>query len=457
MFLTWLNLETRATVKNLAQLDSQLGMGISGDHQRREDPIMRFMYATGHTKFSTTRALTPSSFFSAPTSRSRLKTTRKMFAAVLTCHQVMPQFLDFVYPFGEQVRPEDFHFSAFRENHRFNKTDCTAQIPELSRSGRQYEMCFNLRSVETATGTPEWPFTIRQTAVYHSFDIISRRTVWIIVKGNHLMRDRIRENMRTSDSTEEKDIHRFDLLAESFCASLGIHLILCDWARGEWRWYIKFLENQFQEITGTALHETIDHPSTPTSPLVSPLLRSETAPNPSQRRGRAFSWSSISQGVQTRRAMTVGLGSSSIARPENEEHEIVIVVREKQAGDDPQFSFNKLQVIQNLQEKANETSLVLTMNINVIEKLREYYENLISLRCWPEKFEEQTHDAVQRFQRAVSEAISDMEMQRSRLENLRHVLADRKALVSDYVPAIDNPDSEANCTSSMPYWTTKTW
>lgn len=350
-----------------------------------------------------------------------------MFSATLTCHQVMPQFLDFVYPFGERVDAEDCHFSAFMATTRTSKADSTLEIPELDWSGRKYEMCFNLRSVESAQGTPEWPWSVRQTAVYHSFDIISGRTIWIIVKGNNLMRNRIQKTMSTSESSKSGNIRDCDLLPRSFCATIETHLIFCEWARENWRWYINFLEKEFRGITGMALHVTVEHQS---APEISQLMRSETAPNPPEGPKRTFSWSTLSQGLQPRRAVTFEEIPSATAQQDSNDREMTVAVREKQHGNDPIFSFDKLQAIQNLQEKANETTLILTMNIKIIQKLRQQYRDLASLEHWPEKFEERTYKATERFQRAASEVISDMEMQRSRLENLGRILADRKALVS---------------------------
>jgi len=340
----------------------------------------------------------------------------------------MAQFLDFIFPFGERIVSKDVHFSALRVNNRFSDVNSTAKIPEIGRSGKQFEMCLNLRSVEPATGTPEWPWSIRQTAVYHSFDVVSGRTVWIVVKGNTLMRDRVQIAL-TTNKREGEGNQAFGSLENSFCASLEVLLIICDWTREKWRSYINFLDDEFQKITGTALHTSVDQPPPPPPTEVKSLARAVTTPNPLRSR-RTFSWSGIPRGKQARRVKTFREIWPSNTPPADEGHELTVVINEQELGRHADFSFSKLQNIQNLLEKVDETRLILVMNMNVMRELSEYHENLRSLPHWSEKFKNETYDAVQHFCHTALEAVSDMKMQRSRLENLHNNIADRKALVS---------------------------
>jgi hypothetical protein len=87
------------------------------------------------------------------------------------------------------------------------------------------------------------------------------------------------------------------------------------------------------------------------------------------------------------------------------------------------------------------------MNINIIQDLSRYYKNLQCSPHWPEE----TEDGVNMFHHVVSEATTDMEMQQSRLENLRRVLADRKALVSGSSINVVTTTQTLTETSFMPY------
>jgi hypothetical protein len=88
------------------------------------------------------------SFIYAPHSRERLKTTRQMLMFVFTYYQIMPDFLDFIFPFGKQLYTQDFHFSGFRHEERLSEDDRGLNLSHLGRSGRDVRMCYSLKSVE---------------------------------------------------------------------------------------------------------------------------------------------------------------------------------------------------------------------------------------------------------------------------------------------------------------------
>ena len=97
----------------------------------------------------------------------------------------MPAFLDFLFPFGQQKYQKDFHSTGFRHETRLDEVDRGLALPDLGRSGRTLQLCYSLKSVEPSkTGNKEW--TIRQTALYHSFDMESDRAVWFIIKANQI-------------------------------------------------------------------------------------------------------------------------------------------------------------------------------------------------------------------------------------------------------------------------------
>jgi hypothetical protein len=120
-------------------------------------------------------------------SRDRLKTTRDSLAEILTYHQVMPAYLDFMLVFGAQSDPKDLRFSGFREHVNLKHTSDELPVPVLGRSGRTYQICYNLKSSQFKRKSDEditldqW--SIRQSAIYHAFDVESGTTLWIVTKG----------------------------------------------------------------------------------------------------------------------------------------------------------------------------------------------------------------------------------------------------------------------------------
>jgi hypothetical protein len=73
------------------------------------DPRCRFMLVVNCRKKSISLR-----FIHAPSHDGPIKISRAMLTEVLTYHQVMPAYLDFILPFGGQERRKDVHCSGFR-------------------------------------------------------------------------------------------------------------------------------------------------------------------------------------------------------------------------------------------------------------------------------------------------------------------------------------------------------
>ncbi|KAF4628548.1 hypothetical protein G7Y89_g9603 [Cudoniella acicularis] len=197
-------------------------------------------------------------FIHAPHSRDRLRTSKQMLAFALTYHQVMPVFLDFVFPFGLQEYPQDFHFSGFREETRLLPGDRGLEIPQLGRSGCEIRLCYSLKSVEASNNNPGSPWSMRQMAVCHSFDLETGKSFWVLVKGNNIIRDRIKD-LTGPVSSSESELRSFRTTAGALNSSLATHELLCDWCGEEWRWYLNYLEKQLQETSQRALAVIAHH------------------------------------------------------------------------------------------------------------------------------------------------------------------------------------------------------
>lgn len=225
------------------ELKSKLGDLSSIDPERiatRRDPNCRFV------------------FLWAGDSRSALKITRKMFLRILTYHQVMPSYLDFISVFGSQSEPRDLRFSGFREQIVLNKGVRAPEIRSLGRSGRQYQLCYNLKGVyckmsasRLSIKTVEREWSIRQAAFYHCFDVEEGTSIWITAKGDLELKDRIEDMTGANGRPEEKD---FETPRRAFRSNLAVHLLQCHWSTEEWRYYIQGLEAEVEDETHLAVH-----------------------------------------------------------------------------------------------------------------------------------------------------------------------------------------------------------
>ncbi|KAK3367215.1 hypothetical protein B0T24DRAFT_385828 [Lasiosphaeria ovina] len=194
-------------------------------------------------------------FIESEHSRAPLNCSPAMLKLVLTFHQVDPSFLDCLLTFGDQDEPQDACLSQFQCHDALEIQDRLPYIPELGRSGKEIRCSFLLRSVESAPEATSWPWSIRQLAVYHSFDISNGRTVWITTKGNDLMQKRIMEDtidMPALGASAGRDV------SASFEAALGTLLIYFTWSAENWRWFVRDIENLVRQILAKAKTVPVD-------------------------------------------------------------------------------------------------------------------------------------------------------------------------------------------------------
>ena len=350
----------------------------------------------------------------------------------LTYHQVMPAFLDFLFPFGKQHYAQDFNFSGFRYENCLTEFNRGLSIPELGWSGRDIRMCYNLKSVEPSESDPDWPWSVRQTAVHHSFDVDNGRATWIVIKGNQLMKKRIK---LSTESLGLPELSSFQTVDRCFAASLATHLILCDWSADNWRWYINFLEETLQKSTRHILSAMIDRPPklvVQRNPFLTPqpTLSSldDMMSNPKSEKRPLSPSNSI-------RGLSSSLPFSPSAPPE--------LPFEFQGSDEVEsprdFYFSDLQRLQSIEEKSNEALLVLKHNVDTLGDLKQHYRSLMDCEAWPEELTQSCREDATRFEDCVRNAENTLRIQQSRVETMLRILATRKSLVcTELITALDN-------------------
>ena len=368
-----------------------------------------------------------SSFIHAPHSRERLKITRAMFMFILTYHQVIPSFLDFVFPFGKQEYNDDFQFSGFRSDDRLAINDRGLDLPDIGRSGRDIRMCYNLKSVEQSEGQKQWPWSIRQTALYHSFDTETGHAFWIFIKGDQLMRRRIEA---ATNHGKPRSNPMLSSLAATFSSALDTHLIIFDWCREHWRWYINFIERELQRATRQALLvelecdvDRVRH--TPSQRRASETMSTGPACSSPVSLWEKSSWRIVGQiGHQT--------SKFSGPLPQRPPPQLAALSSSSQESldTDDEFSFSDLQQVQSLEEKANEVGLILDSNINTLSEIRQHYRDIIASEEFPANVKLACARNIFKFEKTIGSIMNDLQMQQSRAEMLLRLLTDRKSLVS---------------------------
>lgn len=356
---------------------------------------------------------------------------------------VIPEFVDFLFPFGHQSYKQDFYFSGFCQNTQLAE-HWRNRRPNARSLRKNLQVCYNLKSVEPSD-TEDW--SIRHCAVHHSFDLEEVRTSWITIKGDRLMKRRIESATSNQRLLGASD---FESLDRAFNASLETHLIFCDWSAENWRWYINCLEDGFQYLTrrtfSAPIHLSILSTAGQDQYTSNPRTNTERTERsrfslPSRTQSHVTEKRSLKPPLQHRisspqKYRNPDTGISQPLPPDEDDdeedgQECSLKPIDNKVEDE--FSFAKLRKIHEIAEKANEAVLVLKQNINILSRLRNYYKLTSNRRDFPKQLADSCENATEDFTRRIEGLENDMQIQILRLETLLRLLGDRKTLVKQIV------------------------
>lgn len=365
---------------------------------------------------------------------------------LFTYRQVMAPFLDFLFPFGKQRYPVDFHFSAFRSESFLSDSERGLDLPSLKRSGKEYRMCYNLKSVERSS-SQGWPWSIRHTATYHSFDTQECKAFWVMIKGES-MRDThgkgqslIRE--RITKSTRKGGRAYLDVEAKpenSFLATLEAHNVIFDMAAESWRWYIGYLEEDHQAKTLQVLTDDYNTPFLPeqikhqATVIASDGATKPPVPGIFSRTG-TFLKQTVKSATFPARIRNSAAAPIPLTTPVRTPRVSTSQVRTVERGEGNDFTITDVQQIQNLEEKAGEALLVIDSNIKILSSISDYYKEVFETEDFPDSLKLSCKTQMARFHKNIENIINDLKMQHSRASTLQLVLRDRKDMVSCATPS----------------------
>ena len=364
-----------------------------------------------------------------------------MLMLCFTYLQVMPEFIDFLLIFGKQSRAQLFQFGAFRQRTRLFTSGFQSlpglKIPALGWSGRDLQLCYNLKSMEPSS-QGGWPWSARDCAINHTFDIDSIRIIWIMIKGDALIQDRIRSATKNQSPAE---LSSFQSLDRAFASTLATHLIIIVWATENWEQFISFVEGEYHEISRRAVSNEIEIP-----PILVRDGASGSLPIPrrtsTEKSGKSiFSISSHARNKNfdslssfTKKDMASPM--QQVINPEiGLKHNIIPTAKgamrvEFDTRGQQAFSFGDLQALQNLDDKAKEAILILRLNMKIMLQLVQYYETTMRSTHFPKPVSRNCHDEFDSFQSRIEGLRDDLQTYILKLETLVEYIASCKTLVS---------------------------
>lgn len=343
-----------------------------------------------------------------------------MFCQVVTYHRVTPIFLDYVFPFGIQSYRRDAHGGSFHSESCFPDDQPTYRNDQLGRSGHHLEYCFSLQSVESSSDSHS-PWSIRMCAVWHNFDLHKDRQTWIIVKANGIIREAIKS--RTSRSPKEF-LDEKQSIIQALQLTLTAISDIAKWSTQNWHRYINSLEEQLQKRTRPALGTKVSLPAGSLPPDYADLFtvsRRSTACDMYSSENIAISEPKrglFNRKAFKRRKMTV----SDIPELEKRSDDFV-------EPEPTQFSFDDLQSLQGLEEKANEVNMIMYSNSEVLRQLRQEYRSLVDPTVCPSDMFQDCQKDIARFERRLCGFEAEFGVLRTRIKTFSSLLQERKALV----------------------------
>lgn len=393
-------------------------------------------------------------FIQADNSWAPLDCSRAMMEFLFSFHQVMATFLDAVLLFGRhpnRIVPTTSHQTVFRYEHYGDSSDAqTFKIRKLGRSGHEIQHCYNLWSVERSDALSEQPWAIRQTAIFHSFDIGNGRALWINIKANDLMEKRISKAVNQVDNPEAGSLKE---VSSSFAATLTTHLIHFEWCDENWHAYMDHWERELNDILvhveSAPIHK-IENELAQIRPSPDTLLSSKMSSFSPMRVNSGgylpgtFSRSSTRKTMETDR---VSVRWATPIRPTRSEQPDSPISRRSNLGSPPpnnafqlnqnrpksaehlvsfevlqQFRFQHQHKLHYIGTKLEESTMVMHMNIEILNQVVQYYRTFVEGPQSPDEIRLGCQDAVLNFLQRTELIVRNLQMERSRIETLMQCL-----------------------------------
>ncbi|RTE84500.1 hypothetical protein BHE90_000867 [Fusarium euwallaceae] len=336
-------------------------------------------------------------FMKSGSSRSPLDCTREMMIYLFTHHQIMARFLDFTCAFRSRETPHSF--THFRNEDYLGSHHQQHGLNGMGRSGIRIQHCFNLLGIERSRDDTEW--LLRQTAAYHSYDLVEGRALWVVLKGDHTMRKRFESATAESVKKGNTSLHN---VQGSFDQTLTDHFLIMQWCVENWESYAESLEREHGSISGVTDHADVDAMAEDIGIRKEIEKMSMQPGSPLKQQTGGTTKSPESPGFVRRLSRKVTTGFSTVTQVEPprrrvEHHKIEDLVQ-----------FDTLQSLSSVGKSLEEAISAISQNRRVLAQIKEYYRELVNSEGFKRHVPKTTL-------KACKQAVSEFVMKIGRLED----------------------------------------
>ncbi|KAM0553303.1 hypothetical protein ACHAPJ_007316 [Fusarium lateritium] len=280
-------------------------------------------------------------------------------------------------------------------------------------------------------------------ATYHSFDFSNGKALWINIKTNKIMENRVKE---AASQLPALAPGAMDSCAGSFAATLATHLLHIEWCDENWRRCINDFEKEIREILSKAQTARIDQQPPSGSPDMERALSfqpkyyasklstddfPEKAVLPRMNFSKMIRRLSALCGYSLRRK----LGTSSYHSSYNHSNiggQIKDEVSKQNASLRvlDTFSFDELQKLHFLSEQLESFQLVMDLDCQTLSDIAECYGNLWDRDEFPPNIKNGCKKEFQAFIRRMERTRKDLLIRTTQVKSLITALGDGKELVN---------------------------
>lgn len=360
-----------------------------------------------------------------------------MFRYLCSYHEVSPGFLKLFLSLGRQSNTQDFHSIGFY--HEILAGSCRGvdrSIPELGRSGYEFRTYYKVQAMEVSEYAGN-TWSLRQTTMYHSFDLDTYRCFWITIKADDAIRQRILDQCDSTSSGVPSDP------VSSFIRSLETHMIPLEWCSEGWKEHIDVTEKNLRMILrrvkaapipsdkdtvkGLVNSLSIHHKEAPKrvedgswiawlgQKLTLSKSPNHAAANPSVDPGKLWRRSTAAKNETERAAKECKVQGDAVLR-----HQQVL----------EEFSVTEFQDLTSITLKLQEVKLAMGLNMTVLKDLKQSYKAFFQSQESPPALRKKFQGIFSGFSRRITSIERELSIEWRRVEALIVQLEEGKRMVS---------------------------